>query len=131
DSFFVTAYFDGVPHLAKGSVGRRQIQAVAPKVECPSLSPDGTRIAFKRRISETAWAPAVMELATLKVRGFSVPQSVDDQIEWIDDHTLVYEVVDRPLVGSAKVDLHSLDIRSDTPTQALWMEDARSPTFIR
>jgi hypothetical protein len=131
DTFFVTAYFDGVPYLAKGSVSRRQINAVLPKVECPSLSPDGTRIAFKRRISDIAWAPAVLELATLKERVFDVPQSVDDQIEWIDDHTIVYEVVDRPLIGSAKVNLHSLDIRADSPAQALWMEDARSPTFVR
>lgn len=131
DRFFVTVYFKGTPYLGEGSVSQRAIKVLLPNVECPSLSPDGQRIAFKRRISATAWAPAVMELATMKERVLQVPNSVDDQIEWLDNHTIVYEVATLPLFDTVKFNLHTVDLSAAEPKQELWMEDARSPTFLR
>lgn len=131
DHFYVTVYFKGTPYLGEGSVSQRSIKVLLPNVECPSLSPDGQRIAFKRRISATAWAPAVMDLATKKERMLQVPNSVDDQIEWLDNHTLVYEVATLPLFDSVKFSLHTIDLSAAEPKQELWLEDARSPTFVR
>jgi hypothetical protein len=131
DRFYVTVYFKGTPYLGEGSVSQRAIKVLLPNVECPSLSPDGQRIAFKRRVSATAWAPAVMELATKKERVLQVPNSVDDQIEWLDDHTIVYEVATLPLFDTVKFNLHTIDLSAAEPKQVLWMEDARSPTFVR
>jgi hypothetical protein len=131
DRFFVTVYFKGTPYLGEGSVAKRAINVLRPNVECPSLSPDGQRIAFKRRVSATAWAPAILELATQKERVIQVPNSVDDQIEWLDDHTIVYEVSNTPLFDTPKFDLYMVDLSAAQPKQVLWLDDARSPTFVR
>ena len=131
DHFFVTAYFAGKPHLAEGSVSARSINVVRDGVECPSFSPDGKRLAFKKRTSSTGWSPAVLDLATSVETVYDVGVSVDDQIEWSNEHTLVYEVVTRPLIGSATSDLMSLDLAEPHPTQHVWLEQARSPGFVR
>ncbi len=131
DHFFVTAYFAGKPHLAEGSVGAQRIAVVRDSVECPSFSPDGKRLAFKKRTSETGWSPAVLELSTMKESVFDIGNSVDDQIEWLDDHTLVYEVVTRPLIGAPSSDLMSLDVSQPKPVGRLWLERARSPALVR
>lgn len=129
--FFVTAYFDGKPYLAEGHVEERRITVLREGLECPSISPDGRRVAFKKRTSSTGWSPAVLDLATMKETVFEVSDSVDDQIEWIDDRTLVYEVVERPLFGTPTSHLMALDITAKRPVQRLWLADARSPGFVR
>jgi dipeptidyl aminopeptidase/acylaminoacyl peptidase len=131
DRFFVTAYFDGAPHLAEGSVAAKRITIVRESVECPSFSPDGQRLAFKKRTGPTRWSPAVLNLQTMQETVYTVADSVDDQIEWLDASTLIYEVTDTPLVGKPSVNLVTLDLREAAPTQKLWLEDARSPTVVR
>lgn len=130
DRFLVTAYFNGKPHLAEGSMQRRRITVLKEGVECPSFSPDGKRIAFKKRTGATRWSPAVMDLATKVERVFDVPDSVDDQIEWLDNERLLYEVVVTPLVGASTINLMSLDTRDAKPVQQSWLKDARSPTIV-
>ena len=61
--------------------------------ECPSLSPDRTRIAFKKRIggSRGWWQLSLFDLSTQAVRPLSGDtESVDDQVEWLDDANLIY-----------------------------------------
>ena len=61
-------------------------------VECPSLSPDGTRIAFKKRNPGTVvtWGISVLDLATLEDHPLAETRNVDDQVEWLDDQTVIY-----------------------------------------
>ncbi len=131
DRFFVTAYFDGTPHLAEGSVSAKRITVARENVECPSFSPDGQLLAFKKRTGPTKWSPAVLNLQSQQETVYTVPDSVDDQIEWLDGATLIYEVIDTPLVGKPTVNLVTLDLRAASPAQRLWLEDARSPTVVR
>ena len=85
----------GVTYLVKGDIDTRTMRSVLKTVECPSLSPDGTRIAFKRVTGGAGptvhWTPAVYDLASGKVTVLDVEsRSVDDQIAWLDDGTLLY-----------------------------------------
>ncbi|WCI08774.1 hypothetical protein PJ267_01290 [Arthrobacter sp. OVS8] len=48
DTFYATAASSGRIWLVKGSISARTLTAVHDGVECPSLSPDGTRIAYKK-----------------------------------------------------------------------------------
>jgi hypothetical protein len=67
-------------------------------VECPSLSPDGTRIAFKARVPGSGglggarWRLSVLSLDTLVDHPLAETRSVDDQAEWLDNGTVLYSV---------------------------------------
>lgn len=77
--------------LVEGDIAARSLRVLRDGVECPSLSPDGTQIAFKSRIGKgDYWRLHVLDLADLKDHAVAETRSVDDQAEWLDDGTLVY-----------------------------------------
>ena len=130
DHFLVTVYFDGQPYLGEGNVASKSIRVLQQGVECPSYSPDGKRIAFKSRTGPTRWSPAVMDLATGKTTVYEhIQDSVDDQIEWLDSGTLVFQITQTPLVGSAQINLYTLNLSKNQSNPQLWLEDAKSPSF--
>lgn len=91
DRFFATLRSGGHYYLVEGSLSRRTVRVLRAGVECPSLSPDGTRIAFKSRIGdEDRWRLMVLDLDTLAAHPVAERHSIDDQAEWLDDRTLVY-----------------------------------------
>jgi hypothetical protein len=91
DRFYATLGSGGVHYLVEGSVSGKSMRVLREGVECPSLSPDGKRIAFKSRIGDkTVWRLRVLDLATLKDHAVAEERSIDDQVEWLDDDTLAY-----------------------------------------
>ncbi|MBL8345832.1 MAG: hypothetical protein JNN03_10355 [Rubrivivax sp.] len=131
DRFYVTVSIRGRPHLALASVARATAQTVRADVECPSLSPDGTRVAFKKRRADgRGWVPAVLELASGKEIVFTAARNLDDQIEWLDNDTLVYEAT-QTRMGGAKTDLMVRSARDPGAPERLWLEDAASPAVHR
>lgn len=130
DHFLVTVYFDGQPYLGEGNVSTKSIRVLRPGVECPSYSPDGKRIAYKSRTGPTRWSPAVMDLDSGQSVVYGhIEDSVDDQIEWLDNGTLVFQITHTPLMGSAQVNLYTLNLNKKQGNPQLWLEDAKSPTF--
>jgi hypothetical protein len=92
-SFYATlALADAVEHLLiEGRVGSRRARVVGDRVECPSFSPDGTRIAYKRRVGETdRWRLHVRHLASGRDVALSETGSIDDQPEWIGNRLVAY-----------------------------------------
>jgi Tol biopolymer transport system component len=79
-------------------------------VECPSLSPDGTRIAFKQAIDDNpvnGWRLSALNLAAMAVTHLAERRSIDDQPAWLDDNTVSYTVRDSagtPSVWSTPAD---------------------------
>ena len=94
DRFYATLATGGKTYLIRGSVRERLARVIHENVECPSLSPDGTRIAYKKRTgSRTApWRLTVLDLATMRETPLSEERSVDDQAEWLDDGRVLYAV---------------------------------------
>lgn len=91
DRFYATLRTGAHYYLVEGSVNRRRLRVLRDGVECPSLSPDGTRIAFKSRIGEEdRWRLKVLDLDTLRAHPVAEERSIDDQPEWLDAATLVY-----------------------------------------
>ena len=87
----------GRTYLVKGDIAARTMTSVLDTVECPSLSPDGTRIAFKRVTSGSGptvhWTPALYDITSGEVTVLSIEKrSIDDQIAWLDNRTLLYGV---------------------------------------
>ncbi|GAA1712196.1 TolB-like translocation protein [Fodinicola feengrottensis] len=93
--FYATAGTGGKRYLVEGDFARRTFRTLRENVECPSLSPDGTRIAYKKRVSSDPtqpWRFAVLDLATMRETLLAEPRSVDDQPAWLDSHTVMYGV---------------------------------------
>jgi len=90
DRFYATLHTGPHYYLVEGSVFRRTLRVLRDGVECPSLSPDGARIAFKSRLARDRWRLEVLDLDTLRAHPVAERRSIDDQAEWLDDSTLVY-----------------------------------------
>ena len=54
DTFYATVAWAGTTWLAAGSLADRTLTTLRPDAECPSLSPDGTRVAYKKRLGPAA-----------------------------------------------------------------------------
>jgi hypothetical protein len=95
--FYATLGTGGHTYLVEGDVAARTVEVRRDGVECPSLSPDGTRIAFKQKVgggglSEVQWRLAVMPVDTLVDYPLAEARNVDDQAEWLDNGRVLYGV---------------------------------------
>ncbi|MBE1497702.1 hypothetical protein H4696_004802 [Amycolatopsis lexingtonensis] len=88
--FYATLGSKGKTYLVEADYGRYRGKALRENVECPSLSPDGKRVAFKKKVGEGAWRLSVLDLASLAETELAETRSVDDQALWQDDHTVLY-----------------------------------------
>ncbi len=66
NTFYATLSTGGTQYLARGDVAARTLTVLRSGVECPSLSPDGTKIAFKKRVSgplgRVEWRLSVLDV---------------------------------------------------------------------
>ena len=104
--FYATLGTGNHHYLVKGDAMAKTATVVRDGVECPSLSPDGTRIGFKARVGKPfRWRFHVLDLKTGKETALPETRSVDDQIAWLDDRRLAYgvgeEVIEVRADGSA------------------------------
>ncbi len=93
--FYATMSTAGKRYLVSGDVGTQSVRTLAENVECPSLSPDRTRIAFKEAIGGNpakGWRLTVLDLATMRRTPLAETRSVDDQAAWAGNDTIIYGV---------------------------------------
>jgi hypothetical protein len=132
--FYATLGTSGTTYLIEGDVATQEASVLLENVECPSLSPDGTRLAFKRRVSgsgrQTRWQLAVLDLATLSWSPLTAEsRSVDDQVEWLDDRHILYGLSDQPDVFSV-TNVWVLAIDGGDPPR-VFIPQAWSPALVR
>jgi hypothetical protein len=87
--FYATLGTRGKTYLVEGDVRGRRMRVLRDGVECPSLSPDEKRIAYKKRTSG-GWRLHVLDLETMRETPLAENESVDDQVEWLDDERILY-----------------------------------------
>jgi hypothetical protein len=96
--FYATMSSGGKMYLGEGDVRARRLTVLREGVECPSLSPDNTRLVYKRLTSSgpaRTWGLSVLDLATLEDRPLAIEtRNVDDQVEWLDDGHILYALPD-------------------------------------
>jgi hypothetical protein len=92
DRFYATLATGGRTYLVRGSIGDRSLRTLHENVECPSLSPDGTRIAYKKRAGsgDKPWRLTVLDLDTMRETPLAETSGFDDQAEWLDDGHVLY-----------------------------------------
>lgn len=129
--FYATAASNGRTWLVLGDRSARTLTAVREGAECPSLSPDGSQIAYKKKVTSSGsprWGIAVLDLAVNRETIIPEMRNVDDQIEWLDDETLLYGLLRDDAAGSTDVWAVASD-GSGTPEMLI--EHAWSPAVIR
>ena len=130
DTFYATLDTSGVSYLVKGSVRDRRMSVVRAGVECPSLSPDGSRIAFKKRVGARSlgwWQIAVLDLRTsAETIVKTETRSVDDQVEWLDGDRVVYHMTD----STTAADLWAVRVDNSAAPERL-LASAYSPAVVR
>ncbi|GAB3449180.1 PD40 domain-containing protein [Phycicoccus ginsengisoli] len=131
DHFYVTVQFGGKTWLASGRLSTRTVTTLRQDAECPSLSPDGTKVAYKKRGDRGPgdWRLAVMDLATGRETALAEQHSVDDQVEWLDDATILYGL---PGEGTAAAESNVWAVPADgTGAPRLLIAKAWSPAVVR
>jgi hypothetical protein len=120
DRFYATLATGGQNYLIEGELAARHARVIHAGVECPSLSPDGQRVAFKR-LTKSGWHIYVLDLRTGAETPLAETRSVDDQVEWLDDNRVLYafnnDIWVMPSDGSG------------TPT--VFLANAYSPAVVR
>jgi hypothetical protein len=128
--FYATLGTHGHTYLVKGDLTSRTAVVLRDGVECPSLSPDETRIAFKKKSEgPDVWRPALLDLATGLERVLPETRSVDDQMEWLDDRSVLYAIREGPPTSQRASIWTILADGSSGPR--LFLADAESPAVVR
>ena len=127
--FYATLASGGVKYLIEGDVEARTARVAGRDVECPSLSPDNTRIAYKKAFTDArgiGWTLHVMELGSGADTALAAEtRSVDDQVEWLDNQHVIYH-----LPSSQGADVWVLAVDGRTPPRVL-IPRAYSPAVVR
>lgn len=90
--FYATLATAGRPYLVEGRIDSRTLRVIREGIECPSLSPDNRRLAYKRLVGAATWRIHVLDLTTTKDIALArETRSVDDQVEWVNDNHLMYQ----------------------------------------
>ncbi len=90
--FYATLATGDHHYLVKGDVTTRRAAVLRDGVECPSLSPDGTHIAFKARVGDPfVWRLRILDLRSGAETDVPTPEAFDDQAEWLDNEHLAYD----------------------------------------
>ena len=125
--FFATLASGGTRYLIEGDVDRREGRVLRTGVECPSLSPDNTRIVYKHMTASYGlWQLRMYDLRT----GADTPltsetRSVDDQVDWLDNEHVMYHIT-----GSRGADVWVLRTDGKEPAKIL-REYSYSPAIVR
>jgi hypothetical protein len=125
--FYATLASGGVTYLIEGDVDTGQARVLRTGVECPSLSPDNTRIAYKHLLGRPGvWQLRVLDLRSGTETALSTEtRSVDDQVDWLDDSHVMYHIT-----GARGADIWMLRTDGTEPPR-LMRQYAYSPAVVR
>jgi len=132
NDFYITGFYGEEPEIMSGSISDRTVTPTGWEGSCPSVSPDGKTLVFKEAREGGGFDLVAVDLESGDKWTLGETRSVDDQVEWRDESTIVYalhtEDGDRPI--QPEWDLWSLDISEGSSPQ-LFLPNASSPAAIR
>ena len=137
NSFYATLWSAGNTYLVEADLTKRTAKVIHSGVECPSLSPDNTRIAFKKREDgglveggRIGWRLTVLNLKTGTETPLGENRSVDDQVEWLDNDRILYALSESETGASAITDIWVLPATASGAPQVL-LKGGFSPAVAR
>jgi hypothetical protein len=131
DRFYATAASGGKTWLVRGSLNAHSLTALQEDAECPSVSPDGGRIVYKKRgrLPPGQWRLTAYDVGTGAEIPLAETRSVDDQVDWLDGTHVVYGLP-RPGAAAATSDIWSVPADGGGAPSVL-VHDAWSPAVVR
>ncbi|WP_285584302.1 hypothetical protein [Actinoallomurus iriomotensis] len=126
--FYATLATGGRTYLVRGDDAARTVRTLRANVECPSLSPDATRLVFKKRVKgaspDAPWRLYALDLRTMRETPLAEHRSVDDQVVWSGPDTVVYA-----MAGDYGTDLWTVPA-DGTGTARRIMTAALAPAYV-
>jgi hypothetical protein len=127
NTFYATLATSGRTYLMRGDLATRTLQEVRQTAECPSISPDGKRVAYKKRPTPTQpWELVVLDLAGKRELVLPGTAGIDDQAVWLDDSTLAYGAA----VANQRSAVFFVAADGSAPARRV-IPDAASPVPVR
>ncbi len=100
--------------------------------ECPSWSPDGSTIVVKDRVTDgtmtLGWRLVAIDVVTGERTVLPEARSIDDQVEWFDEHTILYAVDAGGSALRPRRDVYSLRVDDPDARPRLVATGAESPS---
>jgi hypothetical protein len=92
NGFYASVRFGGNIYLVEGNIAAKRLVVLNGGLSAPSLSPDGTRVAYASLVSSIGptWRFHVLDLTSMVDTALSETRSIDDQMEWLDNDELLY-----------------------------------------
>ena len=131
--FYATLSTKQKHFLVRGDIAARSVDIIHENVECPSLSPDAARVAYKKRLmvgNRIVWQLQVLDLATGRETALSERRSIDDQLEWLDDAHVLYSVPAAEDGSSPSTDVWVAPADARTAPR-IYQKNAYSPASAR
>lgn len=127
NTFYATLASGGFTWLVKGDLAAKTVTSLRRDAECPSLSPDGTKVAYKKRIGRLGpWDLAVLDLATNTEKRLPGTAGIDDQATWLSENELAFAAVPKDAKLPA---VHVAPADGSQPAKVL-IPDATSPSPV-
>lgn len=92
DVFYATLATGDSTYIVEGSTSRGVVEAKFDNATCPEISPNGATIVAKEQRGDHFQLVAI-DVATGTRRDLGETRSVDDQVEWLDNDSILYAVV--------------------------------------
>jgi len=126
-TFYATLASGGFTWLVKGDLAAKTVTSLRRDAECPSLSPDGTKVAYKKRIGRLGpWDLAVLDLATNEEKRLPGTAGVDDQATWLGESELAFAAVPK----DAKLPAVHVVPADGSQSAKVLIPDATSPSPV-
>jgi hypothetical protein len=134
-AFYATLATGGRISLVRGDVITREVHVLREGIECPSLSPDGRRIAYKHREAGTVsptWRLYVVPVASGDAMPLGDARNVDDQANWLDNDHVLYALrhPDSRMASRGVTDVWVAAVGGGTPPRR-FLASAYSPAIVR
>jgi hypothetical protein len=124
--FYCTLSSNRRHYLISANLGDHSASVIYENVECPSLSPDGKPIAYKKRYvaeGRVLWRLQILDLPTMTETPLAEKRTVDDQLEWLDNAHVLYALPKDGAASSASTDVWTASAGGDNPPR-LFIADA-------
>jgi hypothetical protein len=126
--FYATLSTNRQHFLVKGDIANRSASVIHENVECPSLAPNASRIAYKKRFltgGRVSWQLHILDLKTNQETSLGEKRSVDDQLEWLDNDHVLYSLPETGSSASTNIWMAAADGGS---APRLFLKKAYSPS---